>query len=211
MMMPRIFSKAVRGHYSPGDVSSALPVERASSKAKDHASDEKFQPLREAPKTFPVATGRGRETSLKLLCDHPDLIPKKADTDPWCLPILRTEALLRLSDDYITKTQTFYDSCSMPPGELDEDVEARALKMHGLTLDDVASYRDAASSLDLEQRADIFFLRANDRLFRPRADLGGKKLHGTVHRIDGPLGTRPVELGEILSMPRALVVASTSS
>mmetsp|Transcript_11167 Transcript_11167/g.12222 ORF Transcript_11167/g.12222 Transcript_11167/m.12222 type:complete len:83 (-) Transcript_11167:42-290(-) len=82
--------------------------------------------------------------------------------------------------------------------------------MHGLALDDVQSYRQAASNLSLEQRADIFFLRANDRLFRPRADLAGKKLTGIMHRIDGA-SAQAVPLEEVLNIPRALVVASTSS
>ena len=208
MMMPRIFSKAWEPTYERPDknMDRALPVDRAPSKAKDHAVD---QPPG-AVKTSPLSTGRDTfDTSLKLLCGHPDLIPKRHDTDPWCLPILRTEALLRLSEDYIAQTQRFYDSGSMPPGELDEEVEAKALRMHGLALDDVPSYRHATCNLTIEQRKDIFFLRANDRLFRPRAAWGEKKLQGTVHRIDGAPG--PVQLEEILNLPRAFVVASTSS
>lgn len=204
-MMPRIFSKAVQPSYSPGEVGSALPVDRATSKAKDHAMEQQA-----VPPTVSTLQNIEREASLKLLCDHPDLLPKKMDTDPWCLPVLRTEALLRLSEDYITKTQAFYDVGSMPPWELDEDVESRALNMHGLALDHVQSYRQAASNLSLEQRADIFFLRANGRLFRPRADLAGKKLTGIMHRIDGA-GAEAVALEDVLNIPRALVVASTSS
>lgn len=204
MMMPRIFSKAVQPSYSPGEVDCALPVDRATSKAKDHAMEAV------APIVSALQQNIEREASLKLLCDHPDLLPKKMDTDPWCLPILRTEAKLRLSEEYITKTQAFYDIGSMPPWEFDEDVEARALKMHGVDLDHVQSYRQAASNLSLEQRADIFFLRANDRLFRPRADLAGKKLTGIMHRID-EAGAQAVPLEEVLNIPRALVVASTSS
>lgn len=202
-MMPRIFSKALQPCYSPQDAD-PLPVDRLASKARAHADHVK----QESP---PVLSPIPRDVDLghlKVICS-PELIPRKLDMEPWCLPILRTEALLRLSEDYITKTQAYYDSGSMPPAQFDEEVEAEALKLHGLTVDHVGSYREAASKLPLELRSDIFFLRANDRLFHPRAEVAGKKLTGTAHRVDGQGGV--VEMQDILNMPRALLVASTSS
>ena len=201
--MPRIFSKALQPCYSPQDAD-PLPVDRLASKARAHADHVK----QESP---PVLSPIPRDVDLghlKVICS-PELIPRKLDMEPWCLPILRTEALLRLSEDYITKTQAYYDSGSMPPAQFDEEVEAEALKLHGLTVDHVGSYREAASKLPLELRSDIFFLRANDRLFHPRAEVAGKKLTGTAHRVDGQGGV--VEMQDILNMPRALLVASTSS
>ena len=188
--MPRIFSKALQPCYSPQNADDPLPVDRLA---------------------VPVSPIHPRDVDLghlKVICS-PELIPRKLDMEPWCLPILRTEALLRLSEDYITKTQAYYDSGSMPPAQFDEEVEAEALKLHGLTVDHVRSYREAASKVPLEQRSDIFFLRANDRLFHPRAEVAGKKLTGTAHRVDGEGGV--VEMQDILNMPRALLVASTSS
>merc|ERR1719247_1916919 len=83
--------------------------------------------------------------------------------EPWCMPILRTEALLRLGDPYISATQVFFDAGGVPPPYLDEAVELLALQMHGVdpTEENLDAYRAAAQQLSLDSRAEIFFLHAN--------------------------------------------------
>lgn len=132
------------------------------------------------------------------------------------MPILRTEALLRLSDPYISATQVFFDAGGVPPPYLDEAVELQALQMHGVdpTKENLDTYRAAARELPLDTRAEIFFLHANDQLFRPYVDLRGQLLQGSVFPLSTDLVEirHRIELKALLGdMPRALLVASTSS
>ena len=199
--MPRIFSKGLQTPDLLG------PVGWATSKARNTTAEIEYPSL---VSTQVITNASLDVDSCKLVC-HPDLLPKRFEQiDPWCLPILRTEALLRLSEDYISQTQAYYDSGSVPPASLDEDVELEALRLHGRNPKDAAAYRRAARTLPIELRSDIFFLRANDRLFHPRAEVGQKKLTGTVHRIHSS-DVREAGLEEMLDIPRALLVASTSS
>ena len=201
MMMPRLWSK-YKWERTAAPVSSVLPVNRLTSKG---LYDEAFQPkvdtkrpekMREEPVEMPA-----------VLCSHPDLLPKGTGIEPWCLPVLRTEALLRLGEGYIRQTEAFYDSGGMPPGDLDEDVEAQALSLHGLSKAEAPAYRRAACSLDQELRSDIFFLRANDQLFRPCVAVENRRPAGVVYQLDGS----SARLEDMLKAPRSLLIASTSS
>mmetsp|Transcript_85838 Transcript_85838/g.195690 ORF Transcript_85838/g.195690 Transcript_85838/m.195690 type:complete len:421 (+) Transcript_85838:1-1263(+) len=129
----------------------------------------------------------------------------------WCLPILHTEAALRQGTDYLAQTASYYDAGSPPPPELCDAVEQQALRAHGLdpTPEWVEAYRFAARMLSKQERAEVFFLRANDELFRPGVELAGRRMTGAACRVmDGA----PVEMQEVLAaLPRALLVASTSS
>lgn len=149
-----------------------------------------------------------------LMSWDPALLPRAEpkSSEPWCMPILRTEAYLRLSEDYINQTRVFFDAGLPPPESLDVAVEMQALRLHGFGAETMHQYRAAARSLSLEERSDIFFLRANDKLFRPRAELVGKPMTGSVLKLDA--GCRPVcaDLCENLSAsPATLLIASTSS
>lgn len=144
----------------------------------------------------------------------PALLPRAEpkSTEPWCMPILRTEAYLRLSDDYINQTRVYFDAGLPPPESLDVAVEMQALQLHGFGADTMHEYRAAARALSLDERSEIFFLRANDKLFRPRAELVGKPMTGSVLKLDA--GYRPgcADLCENLSAsPATLLIASTSS
>lgn len=201
MMMPRLWSKYL-AERSAAPASSVLPVDRATSKGlyeeslQDRVDMSRPKKIKEELAAAPT-----------LLCGHPDLLPKGTALEPWCLPVLRTEAFLRLGEDYITATAAFYDSGQMPPGHLDEEVEAEALRRHGLSRADAASYRRAACSLDRELRSDIFFLKANDRLFRPGVPVESRRPEGVVYQLDGS----SVRLEDMLKGPRSLLIASTSS
>lgn len=132
------------------------------------------------------------------------------------MPVLRTEARLRLSDAYITATSTFFDACAVPPAYLDEAVEAEALRLHGAepTRQNLEAYRCAARALPARLRAEVFFLRANDLLFRPCRAVLGRRLEGPVHAVPAKMFglDSAVDLADVLSeVPRALFVASTSS
>ena len=216
MMMPRIFSKKKmiskfskrRAESQVSSSDTQNPMHRCTSKAKGVQEQQGLLP----PSSITTGQIEAKDLLQDVICS-PDLLPKKIDqVEPWCLPILRTEALLRLSEQYIAATAKYYDAGSAPPAFLDEEVETKALQLHGLTKGDAVQYRKAASSLDVEDRADIFFLRANDKLFRPDVQLQGKQLSGLVHRVDcSPCGAQH-NLGDLLAdLPRALLVASTSS
>ena len=211
MKMSSMFSKQEkirRGQDASSSYADLNPMHRCTSKAKNAPEAQGLS----SPSSISTGQIEAKDLLQDVVCS-PDLLPKKVDQfEPWCLPILRTEALLRLSKPYITATAKHYDCGSVPPAFLDAEVETKALQIHGLTEGDAVQYRKAASSLDVEDRADIFFLRANDRLFRPDVQLAGKLLSGLMHRVDcSPCGAQ-YNLGALLAdLPRALVVASTSS
>lgn len=141
--------------------------------------------------------------------------------EPWCMPILRTEAALRLAPEYISSTSAFFDAGAVSPVYLDEAVEVEALRQHGLlpsrllphcVAGRLEAYRAAVRALPQTNRDEIFFLRANDALFRPCAAVVGRTLSGLVHVWRVGLGSTPVRLEVMLaSLPRALLLASTSS
>jgi hypothetical protein len=137
------------------------------------------------------------------------------------MQILRTEARLRLEPEYITFTSVYFDNNAVAPVELDEYVEAQALREHGLlprsllphqAAARLAAYRVAARVLPQRYRDEIFFLRANDALFRPCAQIVGRAPNGRIHDISTEPASSPSRLQAILAkMPRALLLASTSS
>jgi len=142
-------------------------------------------------------------------------------TEPWCMQILRTEAKLRLGPEYITSTSAFFDASAVSPVHLDEAVEVQALREHGLlpstllpyhVAGRLKAYRAATRSLPQRYRDEIFFLRANDALFRPCAKVVGLAPSGLLHNVHTSQESTSVRLEEILaSLPRALLLASTSS
>jgi len=169
-------------------------------------------PLDESPEDPLVAEIVGRA---------PQLVPGECgnakNEEPWCLSVLRTEARLRLSQTYIGATCRAFDAGQSPDPALDFEVERQALKLHGYDPDTaVESYRLASRSLSPELRKEIFFLRANDRLFRPHLPKIGATLEGSLipaGRAEGR-SQRGVAMpfAELTQgFPRALLVASTAS
>ena len=64
----------------------------------------------------------------------------------WCMPVLQTEARLRLGTKYLEATRKWYDEGRGPPICLDESVEKEALASHGYDVtsnDAVDAYREA--------------------------------------------------------------------
>jgi hypothetical protein len=129
----------------------------------------------------------------------------------WCLPVLRTEAQLRLSSDYINSTRQYFDRGEPSPESLDQEVEVKALEKNGYTAEHLGLYRNAARLLSHEEREEIFFLRANDRLFRPFVQLEGKSFEGSVYQVSSmtPVSTTFEDI--FMATPKAVLVASTSS
>jgi len=142
---------------------------------------------------------------------HDEQVHKNAPAASW-MDVLRTEASLRLSDNYLTQTRQYFDSGLAPPQILDEEAERQALLAHGFDGDDpevVETYRRVARELPVEQREEIFFLKANDKLFRPRAIQFGHTLKGSIIPIHTGL---PVSLHSLVSQhKRTILVASTST
>lgn len=170
-------------------------------------------PVRETRRKF-AGGGMARmtEPSSKALGLFDGLPPFKVIDDfgqPWCLPVLRTEAAMRLDDEYLAKTAGYFDEGQVPPIDICEEVEKRALEMHQIEASPswIEAYRFAARMLPQEHRQEIFFLRANDQMFRPKVELTGKQLEGKVFTSAGQLAS----LQEALVHDRTLLIASTSS
>ena len=62
--------------------------------------------------------------------------------------------------------------------ELDVDIERAALRNCGyeLSTQKLESYRKFVREMSVEVRAEFFFLKANDQLFRPNLKIVGKSL-----------------------------------
>lgn len=156
-----------------------------------------------------LAEGLPKESLFSVPAADPEEVPEEFR---WCLPVLRTEAALRLGQEYIDLAQTFFDQGRVPPQAHDEEVELEALRTHGKSEADVPAYRHAARSLPLQVRKEIFFLRANDALFRPLVgeELQSKPVQGRIFSCGAELQSESIEdwLGPV---PRALLIASTST
>lgn len=98
------------------------------------------------------------------------------------LRIVRREAELRQSEDYIGKTRPFVLAGRAPPVEFDQEVQGKALVEHGFPLDEptIRTYQELVSSMPLEMRQNVFFLKANDKLFHPEVDPTGMTLRGEL-------------------------------
>jgi len=148
--------------------------------------------------------------ALGLFHDFAPFALHAKDGSPWCLPVLRTEAALRLKEDHLLKVGSMYDEGVVPPVALCEEPEKKALEAHGYEACGtwLEAYRFAARLLSEEQRDEIFFLRANDRLFRPKVQLQDCRFEGTI--FDNSLCA--VDCHDVLAPhSRTLLIASTAS
>mmetsp|Transcript_36306 Transcript_36306/g.87332 ORF Transcript_36306/g.87332 Transcript_36306/m.87332 type:complete len:333 (+) Transcript_36306:40-1038(+) len=151
------------------------------------------------------------EVLLKGPEKHDEAAHKNAPSSTW-MDVLRTEASLRLSENYLGQTRLYFDAGLAPPQTLDEEAERQALVAHGFDGDDpavVETYRRVARELPVRQREEIFFLKANDKLFRPGAIQVGHKLKGDMIPIRSGL---PVSFQSLVCQnKRTVLVASTST
>eukprot|EP00929_Paragymnodinium_shiwhaense_P056977 TRINITY_DN28512_c0_g1_i1.p1 TRINITY_DN28512_c0_g1~~TRINITY_DN28512_c0_g1_i1.p1 ORF type:complete len:375 (-),score=65.99 TRINITY_DN28512_c0_g1_i1:797-1921(-) len=156
---------------------------------------------------------RMTEPASKALGNFESFLPYKLcddDGKPWSLPVLRTEAVLRLSDDYLHKAGEYFDLGLVPPTSLDQELEIAALEEHGFKPGQqwVEAYRFASCMLSEAEREEIFFLRADDRLFRPDAQVVSKQFQGGLFASNEQF-TKSDEL--FPEGQRTLVIASTTS
>merc|ERR1712232_492695 len=107
---------------------------------------------------------------------------------------------MRLQSEYLSETAKYYNQGAAPPASIHEAIERCALEVHGVepTEERIQAYRSAARALPTHQRAEIFFLRANDLLFRPQVVLNERTLSGNL--LTAALS--PVPLQEVLVHPR---------
>jgi hypothetical protein len=145
-----------------------------------------------------------------------------SSNEQWYLAVLHTEARLRLGADYINQTKPHFDAGRPSPAHLDEQVEMEALRLHGHMPSQslLSSYRAEVRALSPEQRAQFFFLRANDKLYRPDASLIGQPFTGQFYdlrKLDYAKGTRHAEVQKtslehvLTSLSYVILIASTSS
>lgn len=197
---------------------------QASSEVHQGCIEDSLKSMKAASGTFapetqqewwPAWAAKLAEREPPVLSEFEELVPPPGtDDEPWVMPVLRTEARLRLGEAYIGQTQKWYDRDSAPPAELDLIVELQALIAHGFGQGELDEYRKISRRLPDEHRQPIFFLRANDRLYRPSAKILERPLEGTLLRRSQQQGVACARTSfkEVLSQyPLAVVVASTSS
>jgi hypothetical protein len=78
--------------------------------------------------------------------------------------VLREEVKLRTGSKYLTQTKSFLERNECPPMELDVDVERAALRNCGYepSSQRLEAYRKFVREMSVEDRAEFFFLKAND-------------------------------------------------
>lgn len=81
--------------------------------------------------------------------------------------IVKREAELRKSDNYLSQTKRFVLAGRPCPIELDQECQSQALRDFGFDPNPevVKEYQSIVSMLPVEVRKEVFFLSANDRFF----------------------------------------------
>jgi len=210
MMMPRLYSKA-RQKRLCGEVDKDLNEEPHDPDLEESCNVDGVVDI------LPTAGIVG-----EILMEAPELLPcGPVSKEPWCMPVLRTEARLRLGQEYIGSTRKYFDAGLVAPPAIDMVVEKQALGLHGYSDDKVDEYRATAKALPLELRQQIFFLRVNDHLFHPETPLVGSSLRGTLLRTDSSAKDLLTDIRSahawtsieevLIGLPRAVIVASTGS
>ena len=94
------------------------------------------------------------------------------------LAVLREEVKLRTNQQYLSETKSFIQRHECPPIELDEDIERSALRKCGYKASSaqVEAYRKFVREMSIEDRAEFFYLKANDQFFRPNLNTVGKSI-----------------------------------
>ena len=107
-------------------------------------------------------------------------------TSEEALEVLRKEAKYRKSPHYLTLTKQYVSNNKCPPHLLiNKAAQIAALKSSGYTskADVIEQYVYVVRRMTLEQRSEIFFLAANDKLFKPyRAMIGESIITNLVNR-----------------------------
>jgi len=133
------------------------------------------------------------------------------------LGIVKHEAMLRQGQRYLEKTTPYVQKGLPPPVEFDQEVQRLALEEKGYdaSSETVRRYQHLVQTLPLEERQEVFFLRANDRFFHPEIDPKEKSLDASLPlaATDGAA----LELRDLLGQAReqgcrkVFLLASTST
>jgi len=198
VMMRQFFSKA-------RERKAREQAEEEAKKAEPKEGEDKEANPNQPPAKAPAAAHQAAAPAPEV----PDL-----STPPGVLEVLRTEAALRLGSNYISKTREYFDRGVPVPEVLNAQVEAQALMAHGLNPRDPAvldQYREAARVLPEVEREEIFFLQANDKLWRPNAPSLGAPLTGALLRPAGDTLEATTLEQELAARANTVVVASSST
>ena len=86
--------------------------------------------------------------------------------------VLDNEVRLRKSDDYINQTRAYVLKDLAPPIEIDVQMQKQAMKDAGYddSEEALSQHRQIVTTMSTEERKDVFFLSANDKLFKPHVD-----------------------------------------
>ena len=78
--------------------------------------------------------------------------------------VLKEEVKLRTSKEYLSQTEFFVKNEMAPPVVLDNEMQKQAMRNVGFTDTQLSldTYRNIVTSMSVEERKDIFFLKAND-------------------------------------------------
>ena len=108
-------------------------------------------------------------------------------TNAEALQVLRKEAQFRKSPKYIELTKNFIKNYKSPPHlVINRAARASALKDCGYDSSEgiVKQYIYLVRRLSRQERSEIFFLKANDDLFRPNVSKVGDKLDTSLVDMD---------------------------
>lgn len=138
-------------------------------------------------------------------------------TAETALGVVKHEATLRQGQRYLDKTTPYAQKGLPPPVEFDQEVQRQALEEKGYdaSSETVRRYQHLVQTLPLEERQEVFFLRANDRFFHPEIDPKERSLDASLP-LAAPDGAA-LELRHLLSEAReqgcrkVFLLASTST
>jgi hypothetical protein len=184
-------------------------------------SDKDAKPVVPLPEPTPVQPARRRGGGLARMTEpcskarglFDDELPPFAlwdeNDEPLFRSVLTKEAELRSGDEYLSASAAFFEKGHVPPMQLDQECEAEALRSGGYENEgDMEAYRLGARMMSEDERKGFFYLKANDRLFRPKAEVLGKTL---LERSFMNLREEKIQGKEIFAEPRTLLIAATAS
>lgn len=103
------------------------------------------------------------------------------------LKVLRKEVEMRTSQTYLTATKKHIDKNECPPAVYDQEVQERALDFYGYQYDakGLEKYRSFVKNMSVKDRSEIFFLKANDDLFKPEINPNGNSIVTALCELKG--------------------------
>ena len=130
------------------------------------------------------------------------------------MAILEVECALRKGEEYQQVCKDHLARKSVPPVELDEQTQRKAMKQAGFLTDDEAvdSYRRITVDMTVAERKPYFFLKANDDMFRPWIKPEGKRLDmDLTKKTDDGFGTMKITDLPLDDKECYLVIAAPST